>query len=494
MNVISKILACSTLLGMSAVAGAADRDFTQIVAQGEFTFDEMGSTWEVRSDITGMPVAASTNNEKDSSSKLIFSVTVPEGEKAVLSYTAVIEAKVPNGLAMFLDDGSLGNYMNNETRDECVVPVSVELESGTHTIELVHWITIDRVASGKQEDVDRSYIYGLSLAPASLAENEAALLDPTVNFGYVYIKDKPQTVTKEIRLINKGTNPLSVTGISGTDGFGGEIPSARADTGEELSVKLSFTASQPGEFTGTITLGTTAGEFTVECSSNVARLGKDVVYFTGFETGMDGWTLRDADNDGRNWMLSSALTSDRMVLTPYEGSEAAASHGWDPETGMMLSPENWMISPSIEIPETEKATLTFQTADNDYGESYQVMVSLNGPDADESDFTQVYDGYQYSQPWHEVSVDLTEYAGKTVNIAFRHNYSNQWLMIDNIMITADENSGIESITTNPEIESIEYFRPDGRRTSAASDGIVITVTTYKDKSVSVKKKIGTAVH
>lgn len=127
MNVISKILACSTLLGMSAVAGAADRDFTQIVAQGEFTFDEMGSTWEVRSDITGMPVAASTNNEKDSSSKLIFSVTVPEGEKAVLSYTAVIEAKVPNGLAMFLDDGSLGNYMNNETRDECVVPVSVEL-------------------------------------------------------------------------------------------------------------------------------------------------------------------------------------------------------------------------------------------------------------------------------------------------------------------------------------------------------------------------------
>lgn len=235
-------------------------------------------------------------------------------------------------------------------------------------------------------------------------------LDPTVNFGYVYIKDKPQTVTKEIRLINKGTNPLSVTGISGTDGFGGEIPSARADTGEELSVKLSFTASQPGEFTGTITLGTTAGEFTVECSSNVARLGKDVVYFTGFETGMDGWTLRDADNDGRNWMLSSALTSDRMVLTPYEGSEAAASHGWDPETGMMFSPENWMISPSIEIPETEKATLTFQTADNDYGESYQVMVSLNGPDADESDFTQVYDGYQYSQPWHEVSVDLTEYA------------------------------------------------------------------------------------
>ena len=460
MNVISKILACSTLLGMSAVAGAADRDFTQIVAQGVFTFDEIGSTWEVRSDITGMPVAASTNNEKDSSSKLIFSVTVPEGEKAVLSYTAVIEAKVPNGLAMFLDDGSLGNYMNNETRDECVVPVSVELESGTHTIELVHWITIDRVASGKQEDVDSSYIYGLSLAPASLAENEAALLDPTVNFGYVYIKDKPQTVTKEIRLINKGTNPLSVTGISGTDGFGGEIPSARADTGEELSVKLSFT----------------------------------VVYFTGFETGMDGWTLRDADNDGRNWMLSSALTSDRMVLTPYEGSEAAASHGWDPETGMMFSPENWMISPSIEIPETEKATLTFQTADNDYGESYQVMVSLNGPDADESDFTQVYDGYQYSQPWHEVSVDLTEYAGKTVNIAFRHNYSNQWLMIDNIMITADENSGIESITTNPEIESIEYFRPDGRRTSAASDGIVITVTTYKDKSVSVKKKIGTAVH
>ena len=459
MNVISKILACSTLLGMSAVAGAADRDFTQIVAQGVFTFDEIGSTWEVRSDITGMPVAASTNNEKDSSSKLIFSVTVPEGEKAVLSYTAVIEAKVPNGLAMFLDDGSLGNYMNNETRDECVVPVSVELESGTHTIELVHWITIDRVASGKQEDVDSSYIYGLSLAPASLAENEAALLDPTVNFGYVYIKDKPQTVTKEIRLINKGTNPLSVTGISGTDGFGGEIPSARADTGEELSVKLSFT-----------------------------------VYFTGFETGMDGWTLRDADNDGRNWMLSSALTSDRMVLTPYEGSEAAASHGWDPETGMMFSPENWMISPSIEIPETEKATLTFQTADNDYGESYQVMVSLNGPDADESDFTQVYDGYQYSQPWHEVSVDLTEYAGKTVNIAFRHNYSNQWLMIDNIMITADENSGIESITTNPEIESIEYFRPDGRRTSAASDGIVITVTTYKDKSVSVKKKIGTAVH
>lgn len=127
----------------------------------------------------------------------------------------------------------------------------------------------------------------------------------------------------------------------------------------------------------------------------------------------EGWTAIDADGDGHNWMVNPE---------GYLGSSCATSlSSVDDEDGIshQLSANDWLVTPALTLSGT--STLTFQLCSNwGWYMSYSVCVSTTSA-TDLTSFTEVSaDNQFWNQSWSTITVDLSEYDGNTVYIAFRH--------------------------------------------------------------------------
>ena len=135
----------------------------------------------------------------------------------------------------------------------------------------------------------------------------------------------------------------------------------------------------------------------------------------GFETDpfAEGWTIRDEDGDGYNWEWMEAIGSDYNV---YEGTHCMASASFQNSAfggGTALTPNNWLISPAF----TAGSTVTFWYAGQDpnyAAEPFGVYVIANGTTSDELGH------FTASNTYQQGSVDISAYAGQTVQVAFRH--------------------------------------------------------------------------
>ena len=135
----------------------------------------------------------------------------------------------------------------------------------------------------------------------------------------------------------------------------------------------------------------------------------------GFETDpfAEGWTIRDDDGDGYNWEWMDGSGSDYNV---YEGTHCMASASYQNSAfggGTALNPDNWLISPAF----TAGSTVTFWYAGQDpnyAAEPFGVYVIANGTASDELGH------FTASNTYQQGSVDISAYAGQTVQVAFRH--------------------------------------------------------------------------
>lgn len=123
------------------------------------------------------------------------------------------------------------------------------------------------------------------------------------------------------------------------------------------------------------------------------------------------WTNIDADGDGLAWTTHESGTN---------GTVAAASMSWDYNTRAALTPDNYLVSPEIKVAaKGYKLTWNVAAQDPDYpADHYEVLVgTLNG-----NTFTgdKVYSETLSSSEWAARAVDLDQYKGQTVRIAFRH--------------------------------------------------------------------------
>ena len=135
----------------------------------------------------------------------------------------------------------------------------------------------------------------------------------------------------------------------------------------------------------------------------------------GFETDpfAEGWTIRDDDGDGYNWEWMESSGSDYNV---YEGTHCMASASYQNSAfggGTALTPNNWLISPAF----TAGSTVTFWYAGQDpsyAAETFGVYVIANGTTSDELAY------FTASSTYQQGSVDISDFAGQTVQVAFRH--------------------------------------------------------------------------
>ncbi len=161
----------------------------------------------------------------------------------------------------------------------------------------------------------------------------------------------------------------------------------------------------------------------------------------GFELSTSGWTVSDQDGDGYNWVI---WTNEEVAHT---GSSSMASASYDNDNDAALTPNNWLISPAIDLRAQSgsiKATFWVKGMDDDYpNEHYKVCVSTSANVASFS--TTLYEETIPSSGWFERTVDLSTYAGQTIYIAFVHcNVTDMYyLVLDDISVYVDNNDDVD---------------------------------------------------
>ncbi|MCF7920632.1 MAG: choice-of-anchor J domain-containing protein [Candidatus Cloacimonetes bacterium] len=155
--------------------------------------------------------------------------------------------------------------------------------------------------------------------------------------------------------------------------------------------------------------------------------GGELIY-EGFETWPPvGWLFLDEDVDGYEWDDGGALG-----LDAYEGSGLAYSASYDNTVGP-LNPDNWLISPAIELSMPGQIQYYVCAQDAAWaGEHYGVYISTTGTDP--ADFDLLFEetmtarsgeekilpkGTRVQGAWYERCVSTEGYTG-TCYIAFRH--------------------------------------------------------------------------
>ncbi|MFR5986677.1 MAG: DUF2436 domain-containing protein [Christensenellales bacterium] len=164
----------------------------------------------------------------------------------------------------------------------------------------------------------------------------------------------------------------------------------------------------------------------------------------GFETDpfAEGWTIRDDDGDGYNWEWMDASGSDYNV---YEGTHCMASASYQNSAfggGTALNPDNWLISPAF----TAGSTVTFWYAGQDpnyAAETFGVYVIANGTASDELGH------FTASNTYQQGSVDISDFAGQTVQVAFRHYDITDMFRLNLDLVEADAGGSIPNTPVPP---------------------------------------------
>ena len=164
----------------------------------------------------------------------------------------------------------------------------------------------------------------------------------------------------------------------------------------------------------------------------------------GFETDpfAEGWTIRDDDGDGYNWEWMDASGSNYNV---YEGTHCMASASYQNSAfggGTALNPDNWLISPAF----TAGSTVTFWYAGQDpnyAAEPFGVYVIANGTTSAELGH------FTASNTYQQGSVDISDFAGQTVQVAFRHYDVTDMFRLNLDLVEVDAGGEPPVITDSP---------------------------------------------
>lgn len=68
------------------------------------------------------------------------------------------------------------------------------------------------------------------------------------------------------------------------------------------------------------------------------------IFEEGFELSGPGWTISDQDGDGDNWGIMTDAAD-----YAHTGSSLMISASYDGENEVALTPNNWLISPAIDL-------------------------------------------------------------------------------------------------------------------------------------------------
>ena len=162
-------------------------------------------------------------------------------------------------------------------------------------------------------------------------------------------------------------------------------------------------------------------------------------WFDGFEsdsTWVD-WTILDFDG---NTAIGWERNDDEAATDDYSARHLAFDN----------IQEGWLITPPLYLhPYSDSAWMSFKTMEvnpNNYTSS-QLMISTTGTEL--SDFTEIWSQENPSNTWDSIHIDLTEYQGDTIYLAFKYSghHGHDWYLDD---INVEEALTLFTITVEPD--------------------------------------------
>lgn len=126
-----------------------------------------------------------------------------------------------------------------------------------------------------------------------------------------------------------------------------------------------------------------------------------------------GWTLIDGNHDGRNWSIG---------LDPLAGVGGYCATSLSYDGTSAINPDDYLVSKQVLI--GKKSVLTFEVTSHwsNRRDHYGVAISTASP-TNPDDFTVIFQETA-SYGWHTKTIELGQYAGRYVYIAFRHYNAN----------------------------------------------------------------------
>ena len=174
------------------------------------------------------------------------------------------------------------------------------------------------------------------------------------------------------------------------------------------------------------------------------------LYFCDFQSdeSVAGWLFGDADHDGYGWQrYNQYMETDEEDGTDFAIKSASYINYVGP-----LTPDNWAYSPKIDLSENGRITLTYTVYAQDpeyYAEHYSVYVCELGKEPVKllEETLQEDEDINYRATR---SLDLSAWAGKTIQIAFRHHdVTDQfYLAIDDISVVCVKSIESVSVTVD----------------------------------------------
>ena len=404
-----------------------------------------------------------------------------------------------------VSDDESGDASSRVFSDDPSWAAAVNCVPGTHTFTFRY----DHDGNGETFGKNRIEISNVRLRVIDFKDHDAQLLtEGTVEFAPTYVGPDRYT-TATVQLKNIGSQILSVESITGeseNSPFYGIVPEGynnQVQYNNTVTLTLWFypseTVEEDTEYTDNVIIKTNAGEFKVPVKG-VAKGSKGILLVGDFEDFANGWTLYDRDGDGRDWSLGSGLWG-TVPEYCHSGQQCLGSISGSNYDGN-LEPDNWTFSFGFTVPE-EGAVLTWYAAAHHherYAENYSVYVEEDFSDASKlGDLTPVFTETlpaEAADEWQFHSIDLKDYAGKTVYLAFRHHdCTGQYILkLDDVFVYTSEKwnditTGINATASgsSADVVSREYFNAAGQRVDRPVNGINIVRQTMKDGSVKSVK-------
>lgn len=150
-----------------------------------------------------------------------------------------------------------------------------------------------------------------------------------------------------------------------------------------------------------------------------------------------GWTLYNDDNQPVLSPDMSYFDKAWKIVRDADGSMQAASLSYFQKPGKA---DRWMVSPEIDLASSENPMLVFRAkaADPSNRDGFEIRLSENGKEKD--DFTIILESQRQAKSvWTYYYVDLKEYKGKKVHLAFIQNSDDcSVLYMDDILVYSSQ--------------------------------------------------------
>ena len=231
----------------------------------------------------------------------------------------------------------------------------------------------------------------------------------------------------------------------------------------------------------------------VSCTDNDAR---PLPFVENFNLGTTDWNCWTKTDEFMNWDGDHENTYasywHRIIYDENNTDNQCAYHKYNSD----YDQEGWLISPKLAITDGMDAVLTFKTYE-DYPNDVRyegILVSTTGTAP--GNFTEVWTQNDASSQWKEVTIDLTQFSGHNIYIAFKYagTDGNSWY-IDDISVTeylgvADVKASQFAVYPNPANESIRISGIESETEVSiynATGALVKVVTVNVDDNILISE-------